>query len=142
MTTIKKAQSGTKVKKPTYKNLRMGVANQSKAEGRDYTEVATKKDSSEYKKGFVRGIKKDKESRNDISEVEKQGRWEGLNTKKNGGPVKKAKSGTSLKPVSSDKVGLKKLPTPVRNKMGYQKNGGTMKAKKGASVKKKCDACK
>lgn len=102
MATIKKAQSGTKVKKPTYKNLRMGVANQSKAEGRDYTEVATKKDSSEYKKGFVRGIKKDKESRNDISEVEKQGRWEGLNTKKNGGPVKKAKNGKSFPDLNKD----------------------------------------
>lgn len=46
-----------------------------------------------------------------------------------------AKSGSSLKPVSSDKVGLKKLPTAVRNKMGYQKNGGTMnKAKSGTSL--------
>ena len=45
------------------------------------------------------------------------------------------KSGGSLKPVSSDKVGLKKLPTAVRNKMGYQKNGGMMKkAKSGTSL--------
>ena len=35
---------------------------------------------------------------------------------------KKAKSGASLKPVDSTKnPGLSKLPTPVRNKMGYQK---------------------
>lgn len=126
MATIKKAQSGAKVKKPTYKNLRMGVANQSKAEGRDYTEVATKKDSSEYKKGFARGVKKDKESRNDISEVEKVGRWEGLNTKKNGGPVKKAKNGKSFPDLNKDgKI----------TKADILKGRGVI-AKKGASVKK------
>ena len=37
------------------------------------------------------------------------------------------KNGGSLKPVPADKKGLAKLPTPVRNKMGFQKNGGTMK---------------
>ena len=34
------------------------------------------------------------------------------------------KSGGSLKDVSKDNVGLDKLPTPVRNKMGYKKKGG------------------
>ena len=49
----------------------------------------------------------------------------------------KAKDGKSLKPVDSSKnPGLAKLPTPVRNKMGYQKNGGKMKAKGGAALKK------
>ena len=37
------------------------------------------------------------------------------------------KDGGSLKPVPADKKGLAKLPTPVRNKMGFQKNGGSMK---------------
>jgi len=50
---------------------------------------------------------------------------------------KRAKSGASLKPVDATKnPGLSKLPTPVRNKMGYQKNGGAMKAKNGAAMKK------
>lgn len=40
------------------------------------------------------------------------------------------KMGGSLKPVGDDKPGLKKLPTAVRNKMGYQKNGGAMKKAK------------
>lgn len=39
------------------------------------------------------------------------------------------KKGGSLKTVPSDKVGLAKLPTAVRNKMGYQKKGGTVKRK-------------
>ena len=39
--------------------------------------------------------------------------------------------GGSLKPVDASKnPGLSKLPTPVRNKMGYQKNGGAIKTKK------------
>jgi len=44
-----------------------------------------------------------------------------------------------LKPVDSSKnPGLAKLPTPVRNKMGFQKSGGkTTKAKGGASLKPK-----
>ena len=40
------------------------------------------------------------------------------------------KMGGSLKPVSSDKKGLAKLPTAVRNKMGYKKTGGEIKSKK------------
>lgn len=36
---------------------------------------------------------------------------------------------TNLKPVSPDQKGLSKLPTEVRNKMGYQKKGGAVKAK-------------
>ena len=47
------------------------------------------------------------------------------------------KSGGSLKAVNkAKKPGLAKLPTAVRNKMGYQKNGGVTKAKSGASIKK------
>jgi hypothetical protein len=40
---------------------------------------------------------------------------------------RKFKSGGSLKPVPADKVGLAKLPTAVRNKMGFQKKGGSVK---------------
>jgi len=56
---------------------------------------------------------------------------QGINTAKKGGAVKMKKmmSGGSLKPVPADKVGLSKLPTAVRNKMGYQKKGGTVKKK-------------
>lgn len=41
------------------------------------------------------------------------------------------KNGGSLKPVDkTKKPGLAKLPTAVRNKMGFKKNGGTMSKKK------------
>ncbi len=39
-------------------------------------------------------------------------------------PKKKA-AGGSLKPVPEGNKGLKKLPTAVRNKMGYMKKGGS-----------------
>ena len=54
-------------------------------------------------------------------------------------PKKKMKSGGSLKPVAADQKGLAKLPTPVRNKMGYQKVGGkTKKAMSGGKCKYGC----
>jgi len=45
---------------------------------------------------------------------------------KKGGVVKK-KAGGAMKPVPEGNKGLAKLPTPVRNKMGYAKKGGSMK---------------
>jgi hypothetical protein len=47
------------------------------------------------------------------------------------GQKPKMASGGSLKPVDATKnPGLAKLPTAVRNKMGFQKNGGSVKSKK------------
>lgn len=46
---------------------------------------------------------------------------------KKGGTMKKMATGGSLKQVPADKVGLSKLPTAVRNKMGYMKKGGSKK---------------
>jgi hypothetical protein len=54
---------------------------------------------------------------------------------KKGGAVKAASKkpkmamGGSLKDVPASKTGLAKLPTEVRNKMGYKKNGGATVAK-------------
>lgn len=45
--------------------------------------------------------------------------------------MKKMETGGSLKPVDASKnPGLSKLPTAVRNKMGFKKNGGATKTKK------------
>ena len=49
-----------------------------------------------------------------------------MSNKKSGGVVKK-KAGGAMKPVPAGNKGLAKLPTPVRNKMGYAKKGGPMK---------------
>ena len=45
--------------------------------------------------------------------------------------LNKKKDGGSLKPVDKEKnPGLAKLPTKVRNKMGYMKKGGRVKNEK------------
>jgi hypothetical protein len=76
--------------------------------------------------------------------------------KKMGGAVKKAENGGSLKTPTADQKGLKKLPTEVRNKMGFKKQGGAVKKaqmgatmtsapammKKGGSMKKCKYGCK
>lgn len=41
--------------------------------------------------------------------------------------MNKKKAGGAMKPVPAGKKGLAKLPTSVRNKMGYAKKGGAMK---------------
>ena len=41
--------------------------------------------------------------------------------------LKRKKDGGSLKSVPSDNKGLSKLPTGVRNSMGYMKSGGKVK---------------
>ena len=64
--------------------------------------------------------------------------YQGVDIMKKGGMVKTVKkitkkvmkNGGSLKPVPTDKVSsLGKLPTAVRNKMGYQRKGGVVKKK-------------
>lgn len=48
-----------------------------------------------------------------------------MSMKAAGKKPKKMAMGGSLKDVPADKVGLSKLPTAVRNKMGYKKMGGS-----------------
>ena len=48
----------------------------------------------------------------------------------------------NLKPVDAEQnPGLSKLPTEVRNKMGYMKKGGTVKSKGSTSASKRADGC-
>ena len=50
--------------------------------------------------------------------------------------VRELKDGGSLKPVPAGKKGLSKLPTKVRNKMGFMKNGGRARMKSGGLAKR------
>ena len=52
-----------------------------------------------------------------------------LLNKKCGGKVHKKMSsgGSTMKEVPANNAGLKKLPTEVRNKMGFKKSGGAVK---------------
>ena len=49
--------------------------------------------------------------------------------KEAGKKPKKMAAGGELKEVPEDNTGLSKLPTEVRNKMGYMKDGGKVKSK-------------
>jgi hypothetical protein len=53
--------------------------------------------------------------------------------------VKKMGMGGAMKDVPAGKKGLAKLPTEVRNKMGFKKHGGSThpKMKMGGAVKRK-----
>jgi hypothetical protein len=51
--------------------------------------------------------------------------------------VKKMSKGGAMKDVPASKKGLAKLPTEVRNKMGYKKNGGSIKYGMGGAMKSK-----
>jgi hypothetical protein len=118
---IKKAQAGITAKKTTstsFKKTPTDIKDAKANKGKAVGVVISKEDEKKHPEDFK------------------------YLTRKNGGPVKKAKTGVSLKSVPSDKVGLGKLSTPVRNKMGYKKNGGAMKAKSGTSVKKCKYGCK
>jgi len=44
-------------------------------------------------------------------------------------PLNFKKGGSALKPVQPNQKGLSKLPTEVRNKMGYMKKGGKVHGK-------------
>ena len=139
---IKKAKDGEQVPNPSYKNLRMGV-NAKNSQGLGYVKESkpTSKDSADYRAGYIIGIKGGKASPGE-GPVQKMGRWEGQNAKKPA-PVNKAKAGASLKPVApAKKKSLGKLPEAVRHQMGYQKDGGKVKAKSGASMKKCKYGCK
>jgi hypothetical protein len=149
-TMVKKAEDGVKTKakprKPVlgYDLLEQAV-NANDSEGLGYTKIGRKPtsvDSAMYRSGYGRGLRGGKEYPGEPN-VQRMGRWEAQNDvkaikeSKAKAAVPKKKNGGSLKAVPGDKKkSLGKLPTAVRNKMGFQKNGGTMKAKSGASMKK------
>jgi hypothetical protein len=78
--------------------------------------------------GFLRGAPR-------VSKAEKQSADSSYKKGGSVGTSKKPKMamGGTLKDVPSDKKGLAKLPTEVRNKMGYKKMGGSTKMKMGGS---------
>lgn len=132
---VKKAQDGKKVG-PTYKNLRMGVANKRSEEG-NYPRGgygASKEDSASYRFGYGRGLRGEKEFPGEGA-VQKMGRWEGQNA----APKKKMKSGGSFPDLNKDGkitkadilkgrgVIAKKGATVKKAKMGCMSCGGKMK---------------
>ena len=80
-----------------------------------------------------KGVRKARRDDTDFTEFAKGGLAKQAATaiamKAAGQKPKKMASGGELKEVPEDNVGLSKLPTEVRNKMGYMKEGGVAKSK-------------
>jgi hypothetical protein len=118
---IKKMGGGMMMQRPMYKDGSK-VKKLSKLSGLSEKEVAKKM------------LSKNKEFKRDGVEFDKplapKGTFNTGNPPKRyevakGGRIKKMFGG-SLKAVPADKKGLKKLPTEVRNKMGFMKKGGVV----------------
>jgi len=105
------------------KKKKFGILGDSKKTQKKYYDVTRAASRDMNKKG------KGKQFR-DATRVEKKT-----------GQIKLAKRegkamGGSLKAIPSENKGLKKLPTQVRNKMGYMKNGGRAKMRSGGLAKR------
>lgn len=109
---VKKAKAGNNVQpkpKPTYKNLRMGVANVRREAGQSTRGGygASSADSALYRFGFERGLRGEKEYPGEPP-VQKMGRWEGQNAKKATAPKKSMKTGGKLTTAKGGKQMLKR----------------------------------
>jgi protein subunit release factor B len=121
---VKKAQEGTELRKGQYKRIgRISEKNPERAQ-----RVADRMNTRASR------IERGKEIanppvmiQNPIKEYQFDREYMKLKKSKDDS---KMKMGGSLKKPAADQKGLKKLPTPVRNKMGFKKNGGAMSKKK------------
>jgi len=79
-----------------------------------------------------KGVKKERKDNTDFTQFKKGGLAKQAATaiamKAAGKKPKKMAAGGELKEVPEDSAGLSKLPTEVRNKMGYMKDGGKVNA--------------
>ena len=149
---VKKAKNGGKITDPpkkgqtlAEKNLKedvdaMGFKMKGFGSPKDAesAKMIAKSDNIKSNKVTVKGKEKGYGPDNDYrrkKDVEKfNEEYDKKNIKKTVKAVKKAKAGAALKSVPSKAKGLSKLPTSVRNNMGYMKDGGKVKR-----LKKKAD---
>ena len=132
---------GGKVKKPKVKKIAIGIGKAKDYPGIKKIIEMNKKGKKRFKDGgMTKGVKED--PRRDQMKQPLKTRSGGRKTNPfdpNKDPKKRATKGfkdggSALKAVDKSKnPGLAKLPTQVRNKMGYMKDGG--KVKKGRKVK-------
>jgi|688.fasta_scaffold100086_6 hypothetical protein len=139
---MKKAQEGTELRKGQYKRIgRIAERNPARAERvaeRMNTrasrvdrgkEIANPPKMEYDPMDLMRKMDMDSQFKRALQRDDKRER-EKSKMKKGGVVKKKMEMGGSLKTPTADQKGLKKLPTAVRNKMGFKKNGGTMSKKK------------
>ena len=110
---VGKAQGGKKLE-PTYKNLRMGVANARREAGQSTRDGygASSADSALYRFGFGRGLKGEKPVPGE-GPVQKMGRWEGQNAAKKSAPKKSMKTGGKMTTAKGGKQMMKRADGSV-----------------------------
>jgi hypothetical protein len=123
---VKKAQDGTELRKGQYKRLgRISEKNPERAM-RVADRMNTRADRVERGKAIANPPIMQS---NPMYELDR--RMEDRDIRMKLKDNNKMKMGGKLKPVDkTKKPGLAKLPTAVRNKMGFKKNGGVMSKKK------------
>jgi len=135
---IKKAQEGTELRKGQYKRIgRISEKNPERAM-RVADRMNTRASRVDRGKEIASPSKMERNPMNEMRQemLQSERKNERMkdtikNTMKKGGVVKKKmQSGGTLKTPAADQKGLKKLPTPVRNKMGFKKMGGSLSKKK------------
>ena len=137
---VKKAQEGTELRKGQYKRIgRIAEKNPERAE-RVAERMNTRASRVDRGKEIANpSIMSSNPINNPINEMRQEQRmYYDLDRRMEKGDIRmklkddnKMKMGGKLKPVDkTKKPGLAKLPTAVRNKMGFKKNGGTMSKKK------------
>lgn len=129
---VKKAQEGTELRKGQYKRVgRISEKNPERAQ-RVADRMNTRASRVERGKEIANPSIMTQMSGYELDKrmLDENIRKDDNKMKKGGIVKKKMQMGGSLKTPAADQKGLKKLPTPVRNKMGFKKNGGAMSKKK------------
>lgn len=128
---IKKAKEGTELRKGQYKRIgRIAEKNPERAE-RVAERMNTRASRVERGKEIANPSIMTSNPMNELRreklnlDIKKQKMEESM--KKGGVVKKKMQDGGSLKTPTADQKGLKKLPTDVRKKMGFKKQGGAVK---------------
>jgi hypothetical protein len=128
---MKKAQDGTELRKGQYKRIgRIAEKNPERAE-RVAERMNTRASRVERGKEIANPSIMTSNPMNELRreklnlDIKKQKMEESM--KKGGVVKKKMQDGGSLKTPTADQKGLKKLPTDVRKKMGFKKQGGAVK---------------
>jgi len=151
--TMKKAKSGSKMKKAAYGSKTMKAKSGTKVKkaqigallkiAKTATKLAKKTNRPAGRKVVKENMYKlpvsDKTLESFLNDTPKKTKRTRKKTKRT---RKKAQAGKTLKKPTAKQVGLKKLPTAVRNKMGYAKKGKTVKkARYGTKAKKAKMGC-
>ena len=132
--------------KKNAKKMKRSDAERQKDYVQKYTDQIADNMGKDYDKSLMKQMRKSKNNRQyigneevgkfDEAKVNDRMEAEAINSVSKKYGIKMKSGGKVLKPVPADKKGLSKLPTKVRNKMGFMKKGGRVGLKSGGLAKR------